>query len=148
MIDLLRTTDDFVLMNTLALALSDIGDERAVEPILERIKDPKTKGYNGTLVYSLESFDTSPYVDFILELVEEGDYEVRREAYSLLEGMIDKLSKEKKEECLKRIKTLLADVSDRLDGLKVTFNLFGEAYMPVNDNLITLEKDDEPGLMH
>lgn len=148
LIALLGKTESWWLTNTIALALKDIGDERAVEPIIALIKDPKSKGRNGTLLYCLEDFDTSPYLDFILELIGEGDFEVRREAYSLLEGMIDKIPDDKKEICIKRIKEMLEDASDRLDGLKVTFNLFSDEYMPVKDNLDMAEDNDENRIVH
>lgn len=83
LIEQLQTTDNHLLRNSIAIALSDIGNQDAVEPIINVLKDLKTIGYRGTLLASLEPFNYSSHVDFLFGFLMEGNFEVSRILYNL-----------------------------------------------------------------
>lgn len=80
----LRTTDDRNVRNALALALSDRGEQRAFEAIVQLVQDPRTERNRGTLLHALGGFDCAPILPLLLDLVIEGSFEVSREALNLL----------------------------------------------------------------
>ncbi|WP_052476292.1 HEAT repeat domain-containing protein [Cohnella kolymensis] len=63
LIKYLKLTDNSILRNEIAIALSDIGSQEAVEPLIEMLKDPKTLGNRGTLLFALRPFDYTEHLD-------------------------------------------------------------------------------------
>lgn len=109
----LKITDNNILRNEIALALSDIGSPLAVEPIIEMLKDPKTLGSRGTLLYALQPFDCSSHVGLLVDYMINGNYEVRQEAKQLIFLMnIDNA-----DDLLKKIKNAIVDLEERVDFL-------------------------------
>lgn len=68
LIEYLQSTENALLRNSIALALSDIGNEEVVQPIIDVINDPKTLGYRGTLLYALEPFDCSAHLETLINI--------------------------------------------------------------------------------
>ncbi|MDY8023127.1 HEAT repeat domain-containing protein [Paenibacillus polymyxa] len=50
----LATTDSVLLRNVIAIMLADLGDSEAVLPLIDLLRNPKTKGNRGTLLYALD----------------------------------------------------------------------------------------------
>jgi HEAT repeat protein len=88
----LSSTDDSRIRNACAIALSDLRDEGCVELIARLLRDPRTAGHRGSLVYALENFDSRPLFSLLVEIAAMDGFEARHEAFGLLcaiEGDID-----------------------------------------------------------
>ncbi len=70
--------------NAIALALRDIADNTAVEPLVQAIRNPATAGNRGTLVYALETHDCSDYFLFLFNLTLNDTFEVQNHALTIL----------------------------------------------------------------
>jgi HEAT repeat protein len=68
-----------------ALQLMDIGDERAVQPLLQAISKPENINHRGTLVYALGAFDCELFLEPLVDLALSGNFEVSAGALSILE---------------------------------------------------------------
>lgn len=95
----LETTDNHILRNKIALALSDIGNNKATNGLIEVLLHPKTKGSRGTLLYALKELDYVHHISIITNLIGDPTLEISMEAYLLLEHVTDSLSNEQKENC-------------------------------------------------
>jgi len=95
----LKVTNNNILRNEIALALSDIGSNEAVDSLIEVLMHPKTKGSRGTLLYSLRELDYMDHIAKITDFVGDASLEVSMEALLLLENVFDKLSDEQKRKC-------------------------------------------------
>jgi hypothetical protein len=78
--------------NKLSILLADYGKNLAVEPIIRMIKDPKTLGHRGTLLYSLEELDYSKHLELIFSLILSENFEASRQAFCLIEKSFEKTS--------------------------------------------------------
>jgi len=108
----LKATENKQLRNEIALTLSDIGNNRAVDPLIEMIIDPKTKGGRGTLLYALEELDYADHIAIITDFVGDASLEVSMHAFLLLEHVIDELSDEQKAECKEILESKLKVIED------------------------------------
>ncbi len=87
LITLLNETDNCCLRNLVALALADIKDQRALEPLLSLIKSKRTERCRGTLVYALQSLDCASILIDLVDLVINGGFEVSCEAFYAIESI-------------------------------------------------------------
>ena len=85
LIELLRVTNDHNVRNAVALALSDLREPRAFDEIVKLLRDARTLGNRGTLLYALRAFDCSNILSMLIDFVIEGSYEASREAMHLIE---------------------------------------------------------------
>ena len=76
--------DNSGIRNRAALALEDIKDNRAVEPLLNAIFKKENHNYNGTLVYALESLDCSGKLKEIFRILIYETYEAKMVADTIL----------------------------------------------------------------
>ncbi|WP_315906708.1 HEAT repeat domain-containing protein [Priestia koreensis] len=129
LIEFLKSTDNHLLRNSIALTLSDIENEIAVEPLIEMINDPKTLGFRGSLLFALKPFDCSSHLETLIYHLLSGNFEVQMEAYQLIEENIHSdlsddvilkcIIKVKKElDEIERKKEILSDALDLLFSLK------------------------------
>lgn len=65
-----------------------LGKEEAVEAIIGMIRDSRTIGHRGTLLYTLQPFDCSQYIELLVECVCKGNFEVRKNSFELLANSI------------------------------------------------------------
>ncbi len=72
------------IRNRAALALEQIKDNRAVEPLLEAIFKKEIHNYNGTMVFALESLDCSKYLKEIFRILLFESYEAKISAEAIL----------------------------------------------------------------
>ena len=114
LIELLKSTDDKILRNEIAIALSDIGGDRAVEPLIEVITDPKTLGSRGTLLYALENLNYIVHIEKIIPFIGDSSLEVSAQSFMLLEQMMDKLSASQNLRCQQRIEMQLSHNQSKL----------------------------------
>lgn len=113
LVEYLMKTDNHLLRNSIALALMDIGNPEAVEPIIELLKDQKTLGYRGTLLYALEPFDYSAHIELLIDFVVNGNYEVRHKSKGLIEGMKPNIKDETLLESIIQIKRSIDEFEDK-----------------------------------
>jgi HEAT repeat protein len=73
------------IRNRAALALEDIRDNRAVEPLLKAIFKRENHNYNGTMVFALESLDCSKKLKEIFRILFYETYEAKLSAYAILD---------------------------------------------------------------
>ncbi|MGG2028024.1 HEAT repeat domain-containing protein [Gottfriedia sp. S16(2024)] len=81
LIDCLKVTGNHRIRNAIAIALSDIGNEIAIEPLFEMINDPKTLGYRGTLFYALKPFDCTAHLKTLVQHLLTGNFEVQANSF-------------------------------------------------------------------
>ncbi|XEC96686.1 HEAT repeat domain-containing protein [Paenibacillus tarimensis] len=110
-------TNNNILRNAIAIALADIGSNEAIEPLISMIKNPKTIGYRGTLLYALESFDCSDHAQLIVDLLGEDNFEVSRQSLLLLESIADNIPKEVKQKCIQKIQDKIVSLQDKIEFL-------------------------------
>jgi len=99
----LESTDSSV-RNKAAISLMDIGDERAVAPLLKAIQKPENSNYRGTLVYALSAFNCLNHINILVDLVLTGNYEVATGSFQILEQST--LNNEHKKQIKNQIKSI------------------------------------------
>ena len=119
----LESTNNHLLRNTIAMALSDIGDSEAVKPIINMLKQPKTIGYRGTLLAALEPFDYSSYIEMLVDFLYEGNFEVSRKSFILIESIVKKIPDEIRQKCITKIKNEIENLQDKIDFLSESLDV-------------------------
>ncbi|PNQ81890.1 HEAT repeat domain-containing protein [Paenibacillus sp. F4] len=121
----LATTDSVLLRNVIAITLADLGDREAVLPLIDLLRNPKTKGNRGTLLYALEFFDVSTHVVALVDLLDD-TFEASRQSYQLISTVQDKITKAQKDMCRQMIRRKLADYKNKYkrDFLLESLELF------------------------
>jgi HEAT repeat protein len=120
LVEYLKSTENVLLRNSIALALSDIGNVEAVQPLIDVINDPKTLGNRGTLLYALEPFDCSAHLETLIYHLITGNFEVQAQAYQLIESINGKISDEILFECILRVKEELNEIERQQEILSDT----------------------------
>lgn len=92
LIELLSTTSNSRARNAAAIGLRDLGDNRAVLPLMEQIKLPAAAGYRGTLIYALEALDARPFVTDLAKLMCTGNFEEMSMVLRVIRTFEDPLS--------------------------------------------------------
>ncbi|WP_258297379.1 HEAT repeat domain-containing protein [Paenibacillus peoriae] len=121
----LATTDSVLLRNVIAITLADLGDREAVLPLIDLLRNPKTKGNRGTLLYALEFFDVSTHVVVLVDLLDD-TFEASRQSYQLISTVQVKITKAQKDMCRQMIRRKLADYKNKYnrDFLLESLELF------------------------
>ncbi|KEO83128.1 HEAT repeat domain-containing protein [Tumebacillus flagellatus] len=125
----LMETDHPRFRNAIAIALSDMGAQEAVEPLMELLEDPKTVGNRGSLLYALESFDCSKHAQKLVQFMCEGNFEVSRQSYLVLQACKDKISMHEREWCIGRLQQAIDELEDKEQAAflsEAIDELFGE----------------------
>ena len=92
LISLLEQSDSRI-RNIAALALEEIRDERALEPLLKSINKKENFNFNGTMVFALESLDCSKHLVEIFEILFYQTYESKMSAMSILDNQFFEFTK-------------------------------------------------------
>ena len=79
---------DVLLRNRAGIALHDLADNRAREPLLHAIFKKGNENYCGTLVWALEPLDCSQLLVPLFDLLIYGNAEVKMGAMSILDGQV------------------------------------------------------------
>ncbi|RJS59258.1 HEAT repeat domain-containing protein [Bacillus sp. PK3_68] len=116
LIEYLKSTGNALLRNSIALTLSDIGNEEAVQPLIEVINDPKTLGNRGTLLYALEPFDCSAHLETLVDHLINGNFEVQAQAHQLIKAINGKIPDEILCKCILQVKEKLNEI-ERQEGI-------------------------------
>lgn len=126
LIKLLIETDNHELRNSIAITLADMGDSAAVEPLIALLENPKTVGYRGSLIYALESLDCSNYIEKIVPFLCDNSFEVRRQAYLLLESMAHNIPGPIKQQCIQLLEESLDQLQDKIELVSESLDLLKE----------------------
>ncbi|MFF2755291.1 HEAT repeat domain-containing protein [Psychrobacillus sp. NPDC058041] len=111
------TTKNAKLRNSIAIALADIGSNEAIEPLISLLKNPNTIGARGTILYALESFPCTEYIELFAELLGEDSFEVSRQAFILIDSHSENISSETKEKCISIIQKKIDRITDQKEFL-------------------------------
>ena len=103
------------IRNCSALIFADLGYNEAIPSIIKKIKDKNLFGWNGTLVYALESLDSVNYFVAIVRMVCEQDYEARLMAYNIVEKHVNSISAETRKKALKILKKYQIEQEAKID---------------------------------
>jgi len=122
----LVNTDNNILRNAIAIALSDIGSVEAIEPLISMLSHPKTIGARGTLMYALEAFDCSAYAELITDFLSEDSFEVSRQSLILLESNAANISIEVKQRCIKKIQDKIEFLHNKIEFLSESLEVLAD----------------------
>jgi hypothetical protein len=75
---------DVLLRNRASIALHDLEDSRAIEPLMQAIFKKENENYRGTMVYALDTLDCSHLLVQMFDLLFYGNGEVKMGAMSVL----------------------------------------------------------------
>lgn len=89
----LLESENVGLRNTAALSLRRIKNNRAIEPLLKSIFNPKNRDYNGTMVYALQTLDCKNNLVELFKILFYESYESKIGAYHILEEQIFEFSR-------------------------------------------------------
>lgn len=84
----------------LAIVLSDLKCQDAVEILMELIFKPELENNRGSLVYALEGLECAKYYKELLPLLFKGNFEVRMEIHSVMENIFPQLCEQEKKWCM------------------------------------------------
>lgn len=110
--EVLATTDDAVVRNSIALALSDIHDAPAWARLVALLESPRTAGARGTLLYAMGAYDCAPVLPLLITSVVDGTFEESRQAFALIEGIETELSAQTWSACRARVHSAMADATE------------------------------------
>ena len=79
---------DVTLRNRASIALHDLRDSRAVEPLMQAIIKKENENYRGTMVYALDTLNCSHLLVEMFDLLFYGNAEVKIGAMSVLDEQI------------------------------------------------------------
>lgn len=127
LIHYLVETDNNILRNAIAIALSDIGSNEAIEPLISMLSHTKTIGSRGTLLYALEAFDCSSHAELITDLLFEDRFEVSRQALLLLESIVNNVPIEIKQKCVEKIQDKIDSLHDKIEFLSESIGVLMDA---------------------
>ena len=117
LIEYLEKTDNGNLRDSIALALSDMRCNEVIEPIIKLLKDPRTLGNRGSLLAALEPFDYSSCVEMLISFLYEGNFEVSRKSFDLVEAIIKEIPDDIKLNGVRKIKKEINELEYKLNFL-------------------------------
>lgn len=123
LIKYLESTNNGNLRNSIALALSDMGSSEAIEPIIHLLKNPITIGNRGTLLAALEPFDYSSYIEMLVEFLYEGNFEVSRKSFTLIEAIAKDIPEDIKQKSIKKVKYVIENLQEKVDFLSESMEM-------------------------
>lgn len=77
-------SSDSKIRDTAALELMNIASAVAISPLIEAIAKPENVNHRGTLVYALSAFDCLEHLEFLVDLVLTGNFEVSTGAFGII----------------------------------------------------------------
>lgn len=105
--------------NTVAYILGELKCNEAIPHIIELLKRDCYTTSIGSLVFALQKLDCVEYIEQIFHLFYVGNYEVRRNMFTLLEDNKEKISPDMYDRMKKNLLKAIEDYKDRLLGLYI-----------------------------
>ena len=122
----LLSSNEMRIRNAAALAIRNLQDSKAIEPLLVSIFNPENKDYNGTMVYALQTLDCKNNLVDIFKILFYESYESKIVAYAILEEQTFEFSREE----LLKIKAMWGEIENNSNELydKETMLMMKDAY--------------------
>lgn len=111
-LEVLRTTNDASVRNATALAISDLKHPSGFDVLVALLKDERTRANRGTLLYAIDAYDCSPILQLLVDFVIDGNFEVSRQALSLISGIETEIDEQTWHSCIDRLRSALAAASE------------------------------------
>lgn len=105
----LKTSSDGNSRNMLAIILSDLKCQDAVEILMELISKPELENNRGSLVYALENLECAKYYKELLPLLFKGNFEVRMQIYSVMQNIFPQLCEQEQKWCIDYVERQLEE---------------------------------------
>jgi len=112
MLDVLQKTNDATVRNAVALALSDLKDPSTFDVLVSLLNNERTRANRGTLLYAIGAYDCSPILPLLVDLVIEGNFEVSRQAFSLISGIETELDERTWQTCIERLRSAVTEAPE------------------------------------
>lgn len=114
LIDYLKSTDDNSVRNTIALLLSDLKSNDAIEPLIQLIKTPSLKDARATLIYALQNLDCPNRIVELFDILYDGNYESRCNLSTLLEEKVNEMDTQDVKTCKNNLKEHIIELEETL----------------------------------
>ena len=125
LLEILKVSRDAAVRNAVALALSDLKNSSTFGVLVDLLKSDHTRGSQGTLLYALGAYDCSPILPLLVDLVIDGNFEVSRQAFSLISGIETELDDRVWQSCSERLRSAIeVATEDRRPILDELLKLF------------------------
>ncbi|MDE6904964.1 MAG: HEAT repeat domain-containing protein [Lachnospiraceae bacterium] len=86
--------------NTIAIVLSDLQCDEAIDVLVDLINDPQNRNSRGTFIYALQELNCEKAIKKILHVLFDGNLEVKCNMYELLLKKFNSMSENEKLECI------------------------------------------------
>jgi len=96
----LRNTDVKTHKNTIAVVLSDLQCDEAIDTLVDLINDPQNRNCRGTFIYALQGLNCGKVIKNLIHVLFDGNLEVKYNMYELLSEKISTMSEDDKLECM------------------------------------------------
>ena len=110
--------------NIVALALRDLKENKAIEPLLKSIFKPENKNNNGTMVYALQELNCKDKLVDIFKILFFQGYESKLLAYNILDEQTFEFSKDD----LNEIQRMWKEYNRNTDKDEETIKIVKDAY--------------------
>lgn len=107
----LNYTENKAFRNTIAIVLSDLKCDEAIETIINLINIPQNKNCIGTLIYALQELNCEHEIKNIMHVLFVGNLEAKCNMYNLLQYKVESMSQEDKNIC----KNILREEKSKLE---------------------------------
>ncbi len=122
----LRDTDEKKNRNTIAIVLSDLQCNEALDVLVDLINNPKYRNCRGTLIYALQELNSEKVIKNIIHVLFDGNLEVKCNMYDLLLEKFSSMSEDEKLECIDIIAKEKERIEEEWELLEdVENNIFG-----------------------
>ena len=115
LIQRLETTTDNSHRNTIAIVFRDLRCNKAINSLIKLINKPELKNCRGTLIYALEKLNVADRLDDFIDLLADGNYEVKCNTYTLFEKQLANMTDEKKLIYVNILKEKISNMSESLE---------------------------------
>lgn len=117
----LKITQDHNDRNMLAIALSDLECQEAVETLMQLIFKPGLEKHSGSLVYALGDLECTRYYKELLPLLFKGNFQVRMNMYGVMEAIFPKLTQEEQQWCIDYIEKQMEEYEAMLQQVYAVY---------------------------
>ena len=101
LLNFFMVTRNDLIRNHIALVFAELHYDKAVPYIIKKIREKNVSHNNGTLVYSLGSFDMRKYFIELIKIICLHEYEPRLMAYEIVHELVPSISDQIKNNALK-----------------------------------------------
>lgn len=115
LIRMMESTADNTHRNTIAIILSDLQCNEAIEPLIRLINKAELANCRGTLISSLGNLDVAENLESFVDLLLYGNFEVRCNIYNLFEKQLHNMTREKKTKYTNLLRVKITNTEESLD---------------------------------